>query len=66
MQLDLLPATLQARTLGPWSSAVELVNAREAAAEQRRQKMAGLQVDGGVMMEVWDGGVMMEVYDGGV
>ncbi len=33
----------QARTLGPWSSAVELVNAREAAAEQRRLKMAGKQ-----------------------
>uniref|UniRef100_A0A7S3QLR1 F-box/LRR-repeat protein 15-like leucin rich repeat domain-containing protein n=1 Tax=Dunaliella tertiolecta TaxID=3047 RepID=A0A7S3QLR1_DUNTE len=33
----------EARTLGPWSSAVELVNAREQAAEQRRLKMAGKQ-----------------------
>uniref|UniRef100_A0A7S0WKY4 F-box/LRR-repeat protein 15-like leucin rich repeat domain-containing protein n=1 Tax=Chlamydomonas leiostraca TaxID=1034604 RepID=A0A7S0WKY4_9CHLO len=30
----------EARTLGPWSSAVELVNAREQAAEARRQKVA--------------------------
>eukprot|EP00879_Flechtneria_rotunda_P026293 GHRR01028028.1.p1 GENE.GHRR01028028.1~~GHRR01028028.1.p1 ORF type:complete len:517 (+),score=163.65 GHRR01028028.1:303-1853(+) len=28
-----------ARTLGPWSSAVELVNARQAAAEQRNNKL---------------------------
>jgi hypothetical protein len=29
----------QARTLGPWSSAVELVNARQAAAEQRNKQL---------------------------
>lgn len=29
----------QARTLGPWSSAVELVNARQAAIDERNSKL---------------------------
>jgi DNA repair protein RAD7 len=38
---------IQARTLGPWSSAVELVNARQAAAEQRnKQLQQGQQEEG--------------------
>ncbi|KAF6264728.1 hypothetical protein COO60DRAFT_17560 [Scenedesmus sp. NREL 46B-D3] len=37
----------EARTLGPWSSAVELVNARQAAAEQRnKQLQQGQQEEG--------------------
>lgn len=38
--ISLMCACAQARTLGPWSSAYELVNAREQAAEERRQKVA--------------------------
>lgn len=37
-----LRAPLQARTLGPWSSAVELVNAREQAAQDREDKIMKL------------------------
>jgi hypothetical protein len=37
----------QARTLGPWSSAVELVNARQAAAEQRNKQLQQGQVEEG-------------------
>lgn len=33
------PLHQQARTLGPWSSAVELVNARQAAIDERNSKL---------------------------
>lgn len=35
----MLSLLLQARTLGPWSSAVELVNARQAAIDERNSKL---------------------------
>jgi hypothetical protein len=35
----LVSCTPQARTLGPWSSAVELVNARRAAIDERNSKL---------------------------
>ncbi len=45
----LLPAMrhTQARTLGPWSSAVELVNARQEAAEQRNRALLAEARQGG-------------------
>jgi hypothetical protein len=43
------PHCLQARTLGPWSSAVELVNAREKAAEQRKARLASQQLAGTIL-----------------
>lgn len=33
------PSCMQARTLGPWSSAVELINERERATEKRLAKI---------------------------